>query len=132
MLAVLVPIFQPSLHENEDDFLEKNNILPTMSTRMSQSLKRVFAFASLALFGLGAMGQAAIFNVHDHGAQGDGRTLDSPAIQETIDACAKAGGGMVRLAPGTYLSKPLFLRGNNTTLQLDAGAVLQGTQEFAD
>jgi polygalacturonase len=127
-----VPIFQAALHENEDDFLQKHSILPAMSTRMSQSLKRVFAFASFTLIGLGAMGQAAIFNVRDHGASGDGRTLDSPAIQETIDACAKAGGGIIRLAAGTYLSKPLFLRGNNTTLQLDAGAVLEGTQEFAD
>jgi polygalacturonase len=78
------------------------------------------------------MGQAGTFNVRDYGAKGDGRTLDSPAIQKTIDACAKAGGGTVRLAPGTYLSKPLFLRGNNSTLELDAGAVLQGTGEFAD
>ena len=78
------------------------------------------------------MSRAGTFNVHDYGAQGDGRTLDSPAIQKTIDACAKAGGGTVRLAPGTYLSKPLFLRGRNTTLELDAGAVLQGTGEFAD
>jgi polygalacturonase len=78
------------------------------------------------------MSQAGTFNVRDYGAQGDGRTLDSPAIQKTIDACAKAGGGTVRLAPGTYLSKPLFLRGNYITLQLDAGAVLLGTQEFTD
>jgi polygalacturonase len=86
----------------------------------------------LALFGGGVMAQAATFDVHDYGARGDGRSLDSPAIQKAIDACAKAGGGMVRLAPGTYLSKPLFLRGNNITLQLDSGAVLQGTEQFDD
>jgi polygalacturonase len=103
-----------------------------MSTRRSRSLNRVLALASLALFGSGAMAQTAAFNVRDYGAQGDGRTLDSPAIQKTIDECAKAGGGIVRLASGTYLSKPLVLRGNNTTLELDAGAVLQGTAEFAD
>jgi polygalacturonase len=95
-------------------------------------LRLVFAVASLALCGSGAMGQTAMFNVRDHGARGDGRTLDSPAIQETIDACAKAGGGIIRLPTGTYLSKPLFLRGNNITLQLDAGAVLQGSAEFTD
>jgi polygalacturonase len=78
------------------------------------------------------MSRAGTLNVCDYGAKGDGRTVDSPAIQKTIDACAKAGGGTVRLAPGTYLSKPLFLRGNHATLQLDAGAVLQGTGEFAD
>ena len=76
--------------------------------------------------------RAATFNVRDYGAQGDGRTLDTAAIQKAIDACAKAGGGTVQLAPGTYLSRPLHLRGNHTTLQLDAGAVLQGTETFAD
>ena len=75
---------------------------------------------------------ANTFNVRDFGAVGHGQTLDSPAIQKTIDQCAKAGGGTVQLAPGTYLSKPLFLHGNNITLQLDSGAVLQGTSEFAD
>jgi len=103
-----------------------------MSTRRSRSLNRVPALAWLALFGCCVMGQAGTFNVRDYGARGDGRTLDSPAIQKTIDACAKAGGGTVRLAPGTYLSKPLYLRGNYITLQLDAGAVLQGTEEFTD
>jgi polygalacturonase len=99
---------------------------------MSHSLNGFFALASLVLFSSGAMGQSGTFDIRDYGAQGDGRTLDSPAIQKTIDACAKAGGGTIRLSPGTYLSKPLFLRGNNTTLELDAGAVLQGSAEFAD
>ena len=103
-----------------------------MSTRRNRLLNRVLALALPALFGCCVTGQAGTFNVRDYGAQGDGRALDSPAIQKTIDACAKAGGGTVRLAPGTYLSKPLFLRGDHTTLQLDAGAVLQGTEEFAD
>lgn len=103
-----------------------------MSTRRKCPLNRVLALALLAFLGCGVMGQAGTFNVRDYGAQGDGRTLDSPAIQKTIDACAKAGGGTVRLAPGTYLSKPLYLRGNYTTLQLDAGAVLKGTEEFTD
>jgi len=99
---------------------------------MIHSLNRFFALASLVLFGNCAEGQGATFNVRDYGTRGDGRTLDSPAIQKTIDACAKAGGGTVRLSPGTYLSKSLFLRGNNITLELDTGAILQSTAEFAD
>jgi polygalacturonase len=73
-----------------------------------------------------------MFDVHDYGALGDGRRLDSPAIQKALDACAKAGGGTVRIGPGTYLSQPLFLRGNNLALELDAKAVLQGTTGFEE
>jgi polygalacturonase len=103
-----------------------------MNTHRTHPLNRVPTLALLALLGCCATGQAGTFNVRDYGAQGDGRALDTPAIQKTIDACAKAGGGTVRFTPGTYLSKPLYVRGNYITLQLDAGALLQGTPEFTD
>jgi polygalacturonase len=99
---------------------------------MSHCLNCFLTIGSLVVFSGCAMGSSQMFNVRDYGAQGDGRTLDSPSIQNAIDACAKAGGGTVRFAPGIYLSKPLFLRGNNITLELEAGTVLQGTSEFTD
>jgi polygalacturonase len=102
-----------------------------MPTGNNRPLNSVLALASLVFLGIGVLAQAAAFNVHDYGARGDGRTLDSPAIQKAIDACAMAGGGIVRITSGTYLSKPLFLRGNQLTFQLEAGAVLQGTDDFA-
>lgn len=74
---------------------------------------------------------ARVFEVRQFGAKGDGRTLDTVAIQSALDACGRAGGGVVRLTPGDYLSKPLFLR-SNTTLELDRGARLQATDEPAD
>ena len=74
---------------------------------------------------------AKVFDVRQFGARGDGRTLNTGAIQQALDECDKVGGGLVRIPGGTYLSKPIFL-GNNTTLQLDAGAVLQATDEPAD
>ncbi len=42
-----------------------------------------------------------------------------------------AGGGTVQIPPGSYLSKPIFLH-SSTTVKLDAGAVLQATDETAD
>ncbi|HWL17986.1 MAG TPA: glycosyl hydrolase family 28-related protein [Opitutus sp.] len=63
------------------------------------------------------------FNVRDFGAKGDGVALDSPAINAAIEAAAAAGGGVVRLPAGRYLSFSLRLR-SHLQLRFDPGAVL--------
>jgi polygalacturonase len=80
----------------------------------------------------GQFSSTRLFDVKRFGAAGDGITLDTAAIQQTLDACAQAGGGTVELPAGTYLSQPLFLKGNGLTVQLDAGATLQATDGFSD
>jgi polygalacturonase len=77
-----------------------------------------------------AHGQA-VFNVREAGATGDGTTLDTEAIQKSLDDCGKAGGGTVLLPAGTYLSKPLVIR-SKTTLRLEQGATLKATDDPAD
>jgi polygalacturonase len=72
-----------------------------------------------------------VLDVHQLGAKGDGKTIDTEAIQKALDECGKSGGGIVRLTSGIYLSKPLFLR-SNTTLQLDPDATLKATDDPAD
>lgn len=42
------------------------------------------------------------FNVRDHGATGDGKTDDTAAVQKTIDAAVKAGGGRIHFPAGRY------------------------------
>lgn len=63
---------------------------------------------------------AMIYNVRDYGAKGDGVTLDSPSINEAIEAAAAAGGGEVYLPAGTYLSGSIRLK-SNIHLNLSAG-----------
>jgi polygalacturonase len=92
------------------------------------------AFTSLMVAGEPAVEPSAItqtFNVRQFGAKGDGRTLDTIAIQKALDECGTSGAGIVRFPAGTYLSKPVFLH-SRTTLQLEDGAVLQATDERAD
>jgi polygalacturonase len=72
-----------------------------------------------------------VFDVKESGAKGDGKTLDTDAIQKALDECGKAGGGTVRFTAGTYLSKPIVLR-SSTTVQLDVGATLLATDDPAD
>ncbi len=66
------------------------------------------------------------FNVMKFGAAGDGKSLDTEALQSTIDACAKAGGGTVILPAGRYLSGTLVLR-DHVNLHLQKGAVILGS-----
>jgi polygalacturonase len=68
------------------------------------------------------------YNVRDYNAVGDGRTLDSPAINKAIDACAAAGGGTVVFPAGTYLSGSIHLK-SNIHLFLDAGSVILGAPQ---
>jgi hypothetical protein len=71
------------------------------------------------------------FPVRDFGATGDGKTLDTTAINRAVEACRAAGGGVVYLAPRTYLSGTVILQ-SNVTLYLEAGATLLGSKELED
>jgi polygalacturonase len=76
----------------------------------------------------GGAGMGPSFNVRSYGAAGDGRQLDSPAINHAIDAAAAAGGGTVCLPAGTYLSGSIRLK-SNIHLLLDAGATILGAPQ---
>ena len=71
------------------------------------------------------------FDITDYGARGDGKTLNTAAIQKAVDACAAAGGGRVVVPGGVFVSGPIFLR-SNIDFHLRAGAVLQGSRNMAD
>src|SRR5690349_12176401 len=53
---------------------------------------------------------ARIYNVRDYGAKGDGKTLDTAAIQSAIDACYHDKGGKVLIPAGDFLSGTLELK----------------------
>lgn len=63
------------------------------------------------------------FNIRDFGANGDGKTLDTDAINRTIDAASAKGGGTVYFPAGTYLSFSIRLK-SNITIFLDNGSTL--------
>jgi polygalacturonase len=72
-----------------------------------------------------------IYDVTRYGAVGDGRKLCTDALQTAIDACGTAGGGVVEVPPGTYLSGALFLR-SNVHFHLSEGATLLASHRFED
>jgi polygalacturonase len=97
-------------------------------------MKIIFAF-SLFAFVFTAIGAEVTatktFNVQEFGAKGDGAAYETEAIQKALDACGKAGGGTVKIPPGTYLSKALTLR-SKTTLDLEEGATLLASPNHSD
>jgi polygalacturonase len=72
-------------------------------------------------------GQQA-WNVRAFGAVGNGQSLDSPAINQAIAECAKAGGGTVFVPAGTYLCGSIHLK-SHIHLYLDAGATILGAPQ---
>ena len=70
-------------------------------------------------------------NVTDFGANPDGRTLNTKFLQKTIDRAFDAGGGIVAVPPGIFLTGGLVLR-SRVVLYLHAGAVLLGSKNADD
>jgi len=94
-------------------------------------LRRAGVLAAPLLLGRGLAAEAAaLFDVRNHGATGDGRTKDTRAIQAAIDAAARSG-GTVSLPAGAYVSGTLRLR-SHVALRLDAGATLLASPDKDD
>jgi polygalacturonase len=69
--------------------------------------------------------------VTDFGAVGDGFTLNTAFIQKTIDAASKAGGGVIVIPEGRFLSGALFFK-PGTHLHLLENGILLGSDTIAD
>jgi polygalacturonase len=67
-------------------------------------------------------------NILDFGANPDGKTLTTEAIQKAIDYCSETGGGTVTVPPGTYLSTSIFLR-DNVNFHITKGATILGSTD---
>ena len=74
---------------------------------------------------------AKIFSIKDYGAVGDGKTLNTQAIQSAIDCVWALGGGTVFVPSGVYLTGSIWLK-DNVNLYLDAGAVIKGSPNIND
>jgi polygalacturonase len=82
--------------------------------------------ASPELSTAGSLHASAISGFYDirvFGATGDGKTIDTPAVNKAIEAASAAGGGTVLLPAGTYLCYSIRLK-SNVSLYLDQGATI--------
>lgn len=93
----------------------------------ANSAKKVFLFITGIFISLAVF--ADDINIITYGAIGDGKTLNTEAIQRAIDDCSKQGGGRVLFPQGTWLSGTILLK-NNVYLFLDKEATLLGSTDI--
>lgn len=88
-------------------------------------MRKNLLFILLALIHLSAIADSPNdYNILSFGAVGDGRNLDSPAINKAIDAAVANGGGKVIVPAGIYLCGSIHLK-SNIELHLLPGAVIK-------
>ncbi len=66
---------------------------------------------------------APTYDVRTFGATGDGKTIDTRAVNHAIEAAAAKGGGVVRFPAGVYPCFSIHLK-SKVTLYLDPGATI--------
>lgn len=71
---------------------------------------------------------ARIYNIRDFGAKGDGKTLDTAAVQLAIDTCNKDHGGTVLVPAGVFVIGTIELK-SNVTLHIVAQGKLLGSAD---
>lgn len=72
-----------------------------------------------------------VFSANEFGAVPDTTRGSTMAIQRAIDAAFRAGGGVVTLQPGSYVTGALFVK-SNVHLRVDRGVTLLGSRDDAD
>ncbi len=71
------------------------------------------------------------YDITAYGAIGDGKTLNTEAFARTVDAARKAGGGIVVVPAGVFVTGTVELW-SNITFEIRAGAVLKGSPNVRD
>ena len=89
----------------------RRDFLRTSSIGIAASALPAISVAGKSKENLAAVAVSpGIFDVRKFGAAGDGKSLDTEAINRAIAAAESAGGGVVLFPPGTYLSFSIRLK----------------------
>jgi polygalacturonase len=76
-------------------------------------------------------GNENYFDVRGFGAAGDGKSVDTPAINRAIEEAANASGGTVYFPAGNYLSYSIHLK-SKVALYLEQGATIIAAETGSD
>lgn len=76
-------------------------------------------------------GWAEDVTILTYGAKNDGKTINTVAIQQAIDACSGSGGGRVLVPAGIFISGTVHIK-RGVNLVIEQGAVLKGSDQLSD
>lgn len=97
-------------------------------------MKKILSFCIvLTVFLITSCGgkkESGMYNIMNYGANADGKTLTTKAIQSAIDKCGEEGGGVVLVPKGDYLTGTLNLR-SNVEFRFEQGARLIATTDLS-
>jgi len=100
--------------------MQRRDLLKHVPTGVAAAVGHV----SLADAQTNGHGDEALYNVRNFGAKGDGKTVDTSAINKAIEEVAAAGGGTLVVPAGTYLCFTIRLK-SEVDLYLSRGCTLQ-------
>ena len=102
----------------------RRDILRTGGIGMAAAAIPAVSFAASAEDGKSAVHPVThLFDVRTYGATGDGKTLDTKAINNAIEAAAGDGGGVVLFPAGSYLCFSIRLK-SQVHLHLEQGSAI--------
>ena len=94
-------------------------------------MKKFALIVALALIGVAFASARTTFNIKDYGAKDNGKTSNTEAINKAIKACNEAGGGIVFIPAGKYVSGTIEML-DNVELNLDKDAELIASLDLKD
>lgn len=97
----------------------------------SQIKKYPAIFFTIILFCASGFARLKTFDITTYGGIGDGKTVNTKALQAAIDACNKNGGGDVVVPTGVFVIGTVYLK-SNVHLYLQNGAIIRGSSNLDD
>ena len=102
--------------------MDRRDLLKLSPVAIASTIGYV-AMAESPKFGEKAGDVKMMFDVRSYGAAGDGKTVDTPAVNRAIEAVAAAGGGRLVFPAGTYVCFTIRLK-SRVELYLSRGCVI--------
>jgi polygalacturonase len=98
---------------------------------MNRYIKKIFILLIAIAFISVPLLKAGTYDIKSFGAVGDGKTINTQAIQKAIDKCRDNGGGTVLVPQGTFISGTIQLF-SNIDLHIERGAIFKGSDKVSD